>query len=112
MRYMNSLLKEQADAREAARALVPFLIVELGRLERMAEKIDFAFAGEPFLREPPTTPRNRKRFWAYFNMHTQVMKQMFLVIDQFIKIFGCPAEGDEYWLRLVEISKRSPRKPS
>jgi len=111
MRFINALLKERADANEAARALAPFLILELAKLQRMEEKINFAFAGDPFIdREPPTSPRNQKRFWTFFEMHKQVTERMMAVMGQFIKVFGCSLEGDEYWLRLVEISKRLPKK--
>jgi len=107
MRYINSLLKEQADARKAARALAPFLIIEMARLQRLAEKIDFAFAGEPFLRdEPPTSPANRKRFWTFFKMHKQVMDQLQHVTDQYLKLFGYCPETAEYWLRFADMSSR------
>jgi hypothetical protein len=87
------------------------MILEIARLQRMEEKIDLAFAGQPFLpEEAPTSPRNRKRFWTFFKMHKQVTEQMFLVIDQFLQLFGCPSEDADYWLRLVEISGRSPQK--
>jgi hypothetical protein len=112
MRYINGILKERADATEAVQALAPFLLIEMARLLRMEEKIDCAFAGEPFLQnEPPTTPRNQERFWAFFNMHKQVMEQTLRVMDQFLKIHGVPAGDAVYWEQMVEISKRLPKKP-
>jgi hypothetical protein len=73
MRSINQVIKERTYAQEAARALGPLTVKQIERWERLAAKIDEAFAGEPFLRdEEPTSPKNRLRFRTYVRMHKQV----------------------------------------
>jgi hypothetical protein len=76
MRSINQMIKERTNAQEAARALAPLTAKQIARWGRLAEKIDEALAGEPFLRnEALTSPRNRLRFKIYVRMHKQVFEQ-------------------------------------
>ena len=48
----------------------------------MAEKIDQAFGGEPFLPDlAPDDPANLHRFYAFFNQHARVSRLLFRAIE-------------------------------
>lgn len=54
------------------------IIKLFGRIERFGEKVDEAFAGQPFLPHvAPDAPANRRRFNAYFYQCKQVSKLLF-----------------------------------
>ena len=58
------------DGLQAARVM---LVKLFGRIERMHQKIDAAFCGQPFLQElSPTCPANVRRFNTYFREHQKV----------------------------------------
>jgi hypothetical protein len=67
---------------EGARTAQIELIRIFGRVERMAEKIDQAFGGEPFLPDlAPDDPANLHRFYAFFNQHARVSRLLFRAIE-------------------------------
>jgi len=45
------------------------------RVERLGQKVDEAFSGQPFFPDvSPTAPANRRRFNAYFELQKKVTK--------------------------------------
>ncbi len=53
-----------------------------GRIERLAERIDEAFSGQPFLPNlPPDSPANRRRFKVFLEEHRQVIKLFGQALD-------------------------------
>jgi hypothetical protein len=69
-------------------------------LERMQERIEEAFAGEPFLPNlPPDVPANTRRFNAYFGRHKQATKLLSRALDLWILTCGMKLEDD--WVPLL-----------
>jgi len=70
------------------------------RIERLAQKIDEAFCGQPFLLNlPPTAPANRRRFNAYFEHHKKVTKLLSWAVELYMITCGMKPEDD--WVPLV-----------
>jgi hypothetical protein len=71
-----------------------------GRLERTAQKIDEAFAGQPFNPNfAPDAPANRRRFNAYFKQHKQVAMQVCHAMEAWMITCGMKREDD--WTPIV-----------
>ncbi len=60
---------------DGLRALRPCILKMFARIERLTEKVDEAFAGQPFWPNlPPDAPANRRRFKAYIGLHEEAVK--------------------------------------
>ena len=96
-RYPTDDRRVGLDALEAPRIQVLRLLV---RIERLAQKIDEAFCGQPFLLNlPPTAPANRRRFNAYFEHHKKVTKLLSWAVELYMITCGMKPEDD--WVPLV-----------
>ena len=64
-----------ADILDGLRALRPSVLKMFARIERITQKVDEAFAGQPFWPNlPPDAPANRRRFKAYIGLHEEAVK--------------------------------------
>jgi hypothetical protein len=71
------------------------LLRVFGRIERMQEQIDVAFAGQPFLADVvPTAPANTQRFKAFMERHERAMKLQTRAIELWILTCGVRWECD------------------
>jgi hypothetical protein len=65
------------------------------RIERLHDKIDEAFTGQPFLpRLPPDAPANRRRFNVYLSEHIRVQKLLSCAVDLYMVACGMKWEDD------------------
>jgi len=67
------------------------------RIERIAEKIDEAFVGQPFLPHlPPDAPANLRRFRAFVALHREQAKLLSRALQLWMFSYGwCPFIGVE-----------------
>jgi hypothetical protein len=85
------------DALEAPRLQALRLLL---RTERLAQKIDEAFGGQPFfLNLAPTAPANRRRFNAYIELHRKTAKLLFRAVELYQLTCGLKREDD--WVPVV-----------
>jgi hypothetical protein len=87
------------------------LLKSFGRIERLAEKIDEAFAGQPFLPDlAPNDPANTRRFNAYLGRHTQVMKLFTRTLDLWMLTCGMKREDNWVPLLILDMQLRAAAK--
>jgi hypothetical protein len=76
------------------------LVKAFGRIERMGEQIDRAFAGQPFLPNVgPASPANRRRFNAYLEFHSKVTRLLEKAIELWMLTCGMKTADD--WVPLL-----------
>jgi hypothetical protein len=81
------------DGLQAARLA---LIKVFGRIERLQEKIDEAFAGAPFLPNlRADCPANRRRFYTYCNEHSKAMQLLGYALE--LWSFACGLKREDDW---------------
>jgi hypothetical protein len=81
------------DGLQAARLA---LVKVFGRIERIAQKIDEAFSGAPFLLNlPPDCPANRRRFNTYFNEHRKTTQLLGYALE--LWGFACGLKREDDW---------------
>lgn len=84
--HSHANLEERFESLHAAR---PYIIKLFGRLERIAEKIDYAFAGQPFWPHlPPDAPANRRRCKAYIELHAEGAKLLSQALELWMLSYG------------------------
>lgn len=87
------------------------LLKSFGRIERIAQKIDVAFAGQPFLPNlAPNHPANTRRFNAYLQRHTQVMKLLSQTLDLWMLTCGMKREDNWVPLLILDMQLRAAAK--
>jgi hypothetical protein len=75
----------------------------------MAQKIDQAFGGEPFLPDlAPDDPANLHRFYSFFDQHARVSKLLFRAIEAWM--ITCIKPQSEWISLLVEDIKRQTER--
>jgi|ERR1017187_7095302 hypothetical protein len=81
---------EILDARlESLHAVRPYIIKFFGRVARLSEKVDQAFAGQPFWPNlPPDAPANRRRFRAYTELHEEGVKLFSRALEVWMLSYG------------------------
>jgi hypothetical protein len=71
------------------------LLRVLGRIERMSQQIDEAFAGQMFLPDlAPDAPANRRRAMTFLKAHTQVSQLLGFAITLWMRTCGMKLEDD------------------
>jgi hypothetical protein len=81
------------------------------RLERLAEKIDEAFAGQPFLSTiAPDAPANSRRFNAYLKEHEQVTKLLCRAVELWMLTYGMKREDDWIPLAIEELRRQTQQE--
>ena len=101
MAALQRAIKEKVVAWDAVRSAAPFLVQELARWIKMAEKVDKAFGGEPF--DPdlsPNDPDNKERFRTYFSMHKDLHKMKQKIIDQWMLVHGINPEDPKFQVNM------------
>jgi hypothetical protein len=82
----------------------------MARLQRFGEKIDEAFAGQPFLSNiAPDAPANRRRFKTYLKQHRQVTRLLCQGVELWMMTFGMKREDDWIPLAIEELRRRTPQ---
>ena len=86
-----------------------FQLLQLfARIERMYQRIDAAFAGQPFLPNvAPNAPANTRRFNAYFARHNQATKLLTRALELWMLTCGMKVQDD--WVPLL-IEERRERQ--
>ena len=94
-RALREAMEQQKIGVEGLSGLRYQLIRVFGRIERMQEQIDVAFAGRPFLPGvAPTAPANIRRFKAFMERHERAMKLQTRAIELWILTCGVRWECD------------------
>lgn len=101
-RALQEVVDHQQIGPEGLRATQPQLIIELGRIQRVGEQIDEAFAGQVFLpNQGPTSPANRRRFNTFVGFHK---KRLGLLEDAMeLWAFSCGMKMDDDWVPIVIV---------
>ena len=87
------------------------LLKLFGRIERMGERIDEAFAGQPFLyNAPANAPANTRRFNAYLKRHTQVAKLLTRALELWMLTCGMKTGDDWVPLLILEAQQKAAAK--
>jgi hypothetical protein len=90
-------LRKQLIRSDGGRSLaIGVQVVQLfGRIERLAQQIDEAFGGEPFLPDlSPDAPANIRRFNTFFKQHNRVAKLLSRAVDLWMFTWGAKREDD------------------
>jgi hypothetical protein len=89
IKHLLKAIKENVQSSQAIRATSPFIVKSLMRWERLADKVDKLFEGEPFVDEHhPGSKSNIQRFKLYMDMHHQVDELKTGVIHEWMRIHG------------------------
>jgi hypothetical protein len=73
---------------------------QLCRIDHLAQQIDIAFNGQPFLRQfSPTAPANRRRIQAYIDCQTRVSRLLSRTIELYLITCGLKREDD--WIPVL-----------
>ena len=92
------------DGLQAARVV---LVKLFGRIERMHQKIDAAFCGQPFLQElSPTCPANVRRFNTYFREHQKVTQLLGYALEMWSFACGLKREDDWVPVLIADMNRR------
>ena len=92
------------DGLQAARVM---LVKLFGRIERMHQKIDAAFCGQPFLQElSPTCPANVRRFNTYFREHQKVTQLLGYALEMWSFACGLKREDDWVPVLIADMNRR------
>jgi len=84
------------------------LVKLFGRIERLHEKIDEAFGGQPFLPNlPPDCPANRRRFNTFLSEHKKVTKLLGYTLELWSLACGLKREDDWIPLLVADIHRRT-----
>jgi len=84
------------------------LVKLFGRIERLHEKIDEAFGGQPFLPNlPPDCPANRRRFNTFLGEHKKVTKLLGYALELWSLACGLKREDDWIPLLIADIHRRT-----
>jgi hypothetical protein len=82
-----------------------------GRIECCREKLDEAFAGQPFLPDvPPDCPANRRRFWVYFEEASALMDLLCRAVELWMITCGMKWEDDWIPLLVAEATLRARQR--
>ena|ERR1035437_8768169 len=90
----------------------PYIIKFFGRVDRIGEKVDEAFGGQPFWPDlPPDAPANKRRFKAYTELHEEGVKLFSRALELWMLSYGLVVQRnpDSHDTRR---SKRGPSKKS
>ena len=102
---------QQDEGFEEVRTAQIELVRLFGRIERMAEKIDQAFGGEPFLPDlAPDDPANIHRFDAFFRQHSRVSKLLFRTVEVWMITCGIRSQDDWIPLLIEDVKQRTERE--
>jgi len=84
------------------------LVKLFGRIERMQQKIDEAFGGQPFLRElSPTCPANRRRFNTFSREHEKAAQLLGYAVELWSLACGLKREDDWTPVLVADINRRA-----
>lgn len=75
-------------------------VIDLARCERLEEKVDQAFNGQPFHPDrPPTSRKNRLRFNLYLTLQEAIWKRRAFLFRELFRSYGIdPKHPDTMWL--------------
>jgi hypothetical protein len=87
------------------------IVQMIGRCERLAEQLDNAFNGQPFLPNiRPEAPENVRRFNDYISRHWEILKLLLGALRLWRISYG--ADSPEGWTRLlIEDALGSAARP-
>src|SRR3954468_7582435 len=95
----NSIARHEVglDSLNAARSQ---LLQVYGRIERMSQQIDMAFAGQMFLPDlAPDAPANKHRAMCFLKAHAHVLKLLEFALTLWMRTSGMKLEDD--WVPLM-----------
>jgi len=96
---------------EGLREIQIQLLKLFGRIERCREKLDEAFAGQPFLPDvPPDCPANRRRFWVYLEEASALTELLWRAVELWMITCGMKWEDDWIPLLVVEATLRARQR--
>jgi hypothetical protein len=89
IKYLQKAIKENVQSSQAIRATAPFIVKSLMRWERLSDKVDSLFQGEPFVDENhPGSKNNIQRFKLYTSMHAEIENLKVSVYEWWMRIHG------------------------
>jgi hypothetical protein len=84
------------------------LVKLFGRIERMHQKIDIAFCGQPFLQGlSPTCPANRRRFNTFVRQHEKVTQLFGYALELWSLACGLKREDDWTPVLVADINRKA-----
>lgn len=102
---VKAAIKEREEALMAARAVSPLLLPKMARWERLSQKIDEAFNGNPFLPDlPPNHPKNIARVNEYMRLHQLADSQTYRVCDAWFKAHGLDPNDGAAWVAMLGMT--------
>lgn len=104
MAALQKAIKDKAVAWDTIRSVSPYLVQELARWTRMAEKVDAAFGGEPF--DPnlsPTDPDNIERYRLHKDMQQDILKQKIRIINEWMLVNGVNAKDPKFTVNMQTL---------
>jgi hypothetical protein len=80
----------------------PFAFRDLLRLDRLAAKIDEAFAGQPILADKPLDgEENKRRLDLYFSLHERLLRLKHRATTAWIRTLGARMKDMEPWFNMA-----------
>ncbi len=99
-RALQEVVDRQQIGPEGLRATQLQLIIEFGRIQRLGEQIDEAFAGQVFLpNHGPTSPANRRRFNTLIGFHKKRLELLGDAME--LWAFSCGMKMHDDWVPMV-----------
>jgi hypothetical protein len=91
-------IKERANQLDALRALAPLSVRWMQRAERLAGKVQEAFAGEPFSQKwPPDHPKNIKRCRLYISLLKEAYHLHIKACEAWMRAHGINPDDPSQW---------------
>lgn len=96
---MASAIEQNSNPIDATRAAAPLLLVQMEHCEWLHQQLDRAFGGmalDP--NDSPLSAKNRRRFRTYFAMQKPIMRLLFRLLDEWMRIHGVdPVHPQQPW---------------
>ncbi len=110
-RVLREAVEQQRVGLDGLQAARFQLLRSFARIERLGEKIDEAFAGQPFLPDlAPNAPANTRRFNAFLERHTQVTKLLKQTLELWMLTCGMKRGDDWVPLLIVQMQQHAAAK--
>jgi hypothetical protein len=94
-RILQDAIERQQEGLGGLDAARSQLLALFGRIERMSQQIDMAFAGQMFLPDlAPDAPANRRRVMSFLRAHVQVWKLLEFALTLWMHTCGMKLEDD------------------
>jgi hypothetical protein len=87
-------LKEKLAGFEAVRSAAPFLVQMMAKYERLGEKVDQVFGGQPLDQKAGPSEANKARFYTYLEMQKSVTRIQLRLFHEWMLAHGVSINGE------------------